>query len=69
MRRELMRLRREARAKGGFGNAPELKPKIAALRKQIMARRAEIKRNADRDGWQELDRRQRYDLLGKVLSG
>jgi len=69
MRRELMRLRREARAKGGFGNAPELKPKIAALRKQIMARRAEIKRNADRDGWQKLDRRQRYDLLGKVLSG
>jgi len=69
MRRELMRLRRDARAKGGFAKTPELKRKSAALRKQIMARRAEIKRNAEKGGWAENDRRQRFDLLGKVLTG
>jgi hypothetical protein len=69
MRRELMRVRHDARAKGGFAKTPELKQKSAALRKQIMARRAEIKRNAEKGGWAQNDRRQRFDLLGKVLTG
>lgn len=67
-RRRLMRLRRQAKAKGGWAKNPALLDKAKAVKSELRTQRKMIAKAAEDDGgWRKNHRRERYDALGKVI--